>query len=134
MIHHIRPNPPLVGQHFVYSIPESIKQAKVISFLARLITEVTVANRNIALQVFDREGNQRIESPSATSLVANTSRRFVWGTTGAIVLAAGVTANSEVIPFLDVWVQGGDRLETTGALQNGDQWAIPYLTLDIRDE
>lgn len=133
-LHHIRPPAPQLGLEFGYVIPESISQARVVSFIARLTTSITVADRVARLRVTDRSGNSRLIAPSARTQVAGQVQDYVWGLSGQPYTGGGdpVHVAGEVIPLIDCWVQGGDSIRTvTVNLDTEDQWATPYLTLEL---
>lgn len=131
---HVRPNAPALGLEFGYVLPESISQARVVSFIARLTTSAIVDDRVATLQITDRSGNVRLIAPSSVPQAASEVVDYVWGLCGSPYEAGGATllGGSEVIPLIDCWVQGGDVIRTqTVNMDGGDLWATPYLTIEL---
>lgn len=133
-IKHVLPNVPAAGADFSYTVPESVSQARVVSFISTLTSDATVANRVPALQITDRSGNVRLLAPGSVLHTASLAIFYVWGLVGSPYEGGGVvaTGGSEIVPLIDCWVQGGDRIQTsTQNLQAGDVWSAPYLTLEL---
>lgn len=125
---------PGVGAEFRYIVPESIPQARVVSFFATLTASAAVANRIGQLQITDRSGNVRLLAPSSILQTASLVVDYVWGLVGSPYEGGGAIADgaSEIVPLIDCWVQGGDIIETnTLNMDTGDLWTDPYLTLEL---
>jgi hypothetical protein len=118
---------PAVNTQWTITVPASTIY-KVYLVRATLVTDATVANRQVSLQIDD--GTTTLyQGYCGQNSVASTTNTFNWGAVGASSTASAAI-QSVVAPF-PIFLGPGYRLRSAvGAFQAGDDWGAPvaYVT------
>lgn len=127
-----------------YRIPETLRGYRLVSAYCELTTDATVANRQLALSVLDRDTNVKTVASEATFQTASEINAHSWGGTGspyesagAVSFSLGGVANFAVhTPLQQILVEGGDLISIElqagaagDAVTSGILWfeAVPWL-------
>jgi hypothetical protein len=121
---------PAAGAQWSFTVPAG-KVWRVVSLRAQLVTDATVANREVTLLVRDVAANVRGSFPATTVWPASQNATITWGA-GLAAYAAPATSNTRVVgiptPF---WALSGWTLESfVTAMQAADNWTAAFLTVE----
>lgn len=118
---------PAAGVEISETVPTNARW-RLLSLLAALVTDATVANREAALVVDDGTNNQ-VRAPAGVNHAASLTRTYnfhPWANRFTIAQDATITP-----PIPDLWLPGGFRIQTiTTNLQAGDNWGAPQLLIE----
>lgn len=103
---------------------------RLISYRVTLVTDATVATRNVHIRILDVSGNIIMEAFPAQSQLASTTNTYMFHPLGAVLTAL----NNGIIPVIipaNLYIPGGSTITTnTLSLQAGDNFGAPNIYVE----